>query len=75
MKKTFQAIERRSEVRAAMKVWRAKFGEGAEVTQAMGGTVEWHPAVGIWDHFSSRPREGRRPPLLELLRGAATLLS
>lgn len=58
MKKTFQAIERRSDVRTAMKIWRAKFGEGAEVTQSMGGTVEWQPGVGIWGHFSSWPRSG-----------------
>lgn len=42
------AIERPSELRTALRLWKTKFSEGAEV---IGNARYWHPDLGIAGHF------------------------
>ena len=52
----YRALEGRSDVRAAMKVWHAKFAEGSVPLSGMQGTVDWLPQLGLWGHFGGWKR-------------------
>ncbi|RVU20118.1 hypothetical protein [Methylobacterium oryzihabitans] len=47
----YAAIEKKSDVCAAMKEWQRKFEEGSDRLPGMQGSIDWHPSLKLWGSF------------------------